>query len=619
MAVNLSLIGGAGWQFFDDSGVVLAGGKIYTYAAGTTTPLATYTSRTGLTANTNPIVLDAHGRTPEQVWSTEGSLYKYVVAKSNDVVVRTWDNIGGSVVASDLAVSLAASSGSSLVGFLQAGTGAVARTVQAKLRENVSVKDFGAVGDGVTDDTSAVQLALNYAEVGGKVLRFPAGVYVISSALTVTNDSDGGITLEGESTSDYLFNGGSVLKYTGGAGTMLTFDGIASPIYCKLKNMTFQGNANGDVGVKLNRGWFFNVEGCVFYNWSKAGASALSLTYSTGIFVGVTTIRDCGFYNNTTSIFWEKNDVNVIRVLDCRFNAGTFGILQGASGVACSSRNVNIIGCMFDTVDAYAIYSWGGAQNWNIIGNYFEQNNAAVNTSRILINAQGTSPENCAITIIGNTFSKQLASASTNLVYLNQVNGVVVENNWSALGDSLDRYSVEMLNCKNRRVMQFSVPSGSYPYPIKDDAIIYTTSAIEKMAGGLTIQSAINFPSVQSASTDPNALDDYEEGTWTPTNSYVSFTAASGTYVKVGQFIIATFSVTFSVNAQGNQAEILGLPYNRTAGSGNISYSDYGAGFYLRNNFGNGGSFSSLAGAVITNANLSGKTVEGTFTYRAIQ
>ena len=77
MTVNISLFAGAGAQFFDNNGQPLSGGKIYTYAAGTTVPLATYTARDGLTANANPIILDSAGRTPAQIWSTEGLLYKY--------------------------------------------------------------------------------------------------------------------------------------------------------------------------------------------------------------------------------------------------------------------------------------------------------------------------------------------------------------------------------------------------------------------------------------------------------------------------------------------------------------------------------------------------------------
>ena len=62
MSVTLSLFAGAGAQFLDDSGNVLTGGKIYTYSAGTTTPLATYTSNLGTSAHTNPIILNAAGR-----------------------------------------------------------------------------------------------------------------------------------------------------------------------------------------------------------------------------------------------------------------------------------------------------------------------------------------------------------------------------------------------------------------------------------------------------------------------------------------------------------------------------------------------------------------------------
>jgi hypothetical protein len=82
--------------------------------------------------------------------------------------------------------SLAAASGSALVGFLQAGTGATARTAQAKLREFTSVKDFGAVGDGVTDDTAAIQAAITaVAAAGGGVVFVPRGTYVISSTLNI--------------------------------------------------------------------------------------------------------------------------------------------------------------------------------------------------------------------------------------------------------------------------------------------------------------------------------------------------------------------------------------------------------------------------------------------------
>ena len=95
-AVSLSIFGGVGAQFFTNTGAVLTGGKIYTYEAGTTTPLATYTSSTGNTAHTNPIVLDSAGRVPGgEIWNAL-RLYKFVLKDSNDVLIATYDNVGSS-------------------------------------------------------------------------------------------------------------------------------------------------------------------------------------------------------------------------------------------------------------------------------------------------------------------------------------------------------------------------------------------------------------------------------------------------------------------------------------------------------------------------------------------
>lgn len=78
---------------------------------------------------------------------------------------------------------LAASSGSSLVGHVATGTGATARTIQSKLRDIVSVKDFGAVGDNVADDTVAIQAAITYALASGGAVYFPEGIYRVSASI----------------------------------------------------------------------------------------------------------------------------------------------------------------------------------------------------------------------------------------------------------------------------------------------------------------------------------------------------------------------------------------------------------------------------------------------------
>jgi hypothetical protein len=96
-AVSLSIFGGVGAQFFDNNGNPLSGGKIYTYEAGTSTPLATYTSSTGNTPHTNPIVLDSAGRVPGgEIWVAAQTLYKFVLETSTGVLIATYDNVGSS-------------------------------------------------------------------------------------------------------------------------------------------------------------------------------------------------------------------------------------------------------------------------------------------------------------------------------------------------------------------------------------------------------------------------------------------------------------------------------------------------------------------------------------------
>ena len=94
MAVNLSPIGN-GFQFFTNTGIPLDGGFIYTYQAGSSTPLTTYTTSAGTIANTNPIQLGTSGRPPQEIWLTEGLSYKFILTDSGNVQIATYDNLYG--------------------------------------------------------------------------------------------------------------------------------------------------------------------------------------------------------------------------------------------------------------------------------------------------------------------------------------------------------------------------------------------------------------------------------------------------------------------------------------------------------------------------------------------
>jgi hypothetical protein len=93
MAYNLSAFAGAGAQFFDSNGTPLAGGLLYVYTAGTTTPATTWTTSAGTAANTNPIVMNAAGRTPFEIWLNSGVTYKFALYTSTNVLIGTYDNI----------------------------------------------------------------------------------------------------------------------------------------------------------------------------------------------------------------------------------------------------------------------------------------------------------------------------------------------------------------------------------------------------------------------------------------------------------------------------------------------------------------------------------------------
>jgi hypothetical protein len=115
-------------QFFDANGNPLVGGKLYTYAAGTTTPQATYTDYTGGTANTNPVIFNSRGEAA--VWCGN-SRYYMVLKDADDNLIWTADNVNGAN-GPTLAL-LAASNGATLIGYTPTDTN-VATTVNARLQ-----------------------------------------------------------------------------------------------------------------------------------------------------------------------------------------------------------------------------------------------------------------------------------------------------------------------------------------------------------------------------------------------------------------------------------------------------------------------------------------------------
>jgi hypothetical protein len=270
-------------RYYNNDGTPCAGGHLWTYAAGTSNLKATYADEAGTILNQNPVPLDAKGEALI-FWS---GAYKVDLKQADGTQVTGYpvDNLktdpaGIWGVLGTVLAQLAQSAGSSLMGFIQAGAGAIARTLQAKNRETISVTDFGAKGDGVTDDTAAIQAAANAA--AGKALYFPAtpASYKITAEIniagytTVYGDGRGSVVkLSGLNKDGFFVNqqaGVTIrdLRITCDVvGTLAYVGGVHlyKSLRCKVINVEFDGLHWA--GVLLNSSSHCRVRDCAFSGW----------------------------------------------------------------------------------------------------------------------------------------------------------------------------------------------------------------------------------------------------------------------------------------------------------------------------------------------------------------
>ena len=407
-------------QFFTAAGVPLAGGKLFTYTAGTSSPLATYTDSTGATANTNPIILDSRGEA--NVWLDDAA-YKFKLTDSNNVEIWTVDNISSAQALADAvqanltayAASLAAPGGSSLVGFLQAGTGATARTVQTKLRETISVKDFGAVGNGIADDTAAVQAALVAA--AGRSLYIPNGTYLCGALIVYS-----GTTIYGDDPTTSILKAQPTLgistpllrnQNTSGTAYVYTDKGI------QVRNLGFNGNNLGNrleglvAFSKVEDGVFDN---CRVFDIKYIGlvlAGCLSFAVNNSFFI------NCG--NTVVTIeggaaIWFGPAADTTISFDISVTENTFQS-NNWSAIYANANRVSIIGNYMVGNKESAVYMTGS--------NNIVSNNWISNQTIKYISASGLEIAGDNVTITGN----YIGDTDSDSISLTDINFVTVTGN----------------------------------------------------------------------------------------------------------------------------------------------------------------------------------------------
>jgi hypothetical protein len=195
-------------------------------------------------------------------------------AKLNDLSVTTGKLADSSVTSAKITdgtivnadVNASAGIVASKLSFTQAGSGATARTIDSKLKDVVSVKDFGAVGDGVADDTAAIQAAIDAVDIGTVV--FPKGAYKTTAKLSTAYGKNiklqgsmvyGGVSIVAHHT-DHVFQYGFTVEIEG-----IVFDRNASFVATAKANQK-NGIHSDDSGGAIDGAAYTCIRGCVANN-----------------------------------------------------------------------------------------------------------------------------------------------------------------------------------------------------------------------------------------------------------------------------------------------------------------------------------------------------------------
>lgn len=382
---------------FDDGGAPAAGYLLHTYETGTTTPLTTYQDQAATVPNTNPIVLDAAGRA--KLWLVDSAEYRLHLTTPLGATVSGYpiDDVGGVSTAIDNTAldaalraelaSTASGKGAALVGYKRNAVSAAARLVSEKLGDFVSVKDFGAIGDGVADDTAALQAAIDYCvdsalqftwlqfyrgsdETSSAAIKLwvPSGEYKISATLRAR----GALYMEGDGDLCSLlvqaatFSGSEILAigYTTGA----VYTDFLWTLGGRVANIKILGSGKTKTGIYSWRQHLYTFEnvrvsGCAvgieLHGGYSGLCSACTVQHNT---IGVRST----LANAPPPIYDEPNDITFLR---CNNFDNVTGYVFG------DNTNFNVIGGVIQGNTGSAINCTAVVRTLKIDGLYFEANN----------------------------------------------------------------------------------------------------------------------------------------------------------------------------------------------------------------------------------------------------
>lgn len=429
-----------------------------------------------------------------------------------------------------------------------------ARSLANRANDIVSVLDFGARGDGVTDDTAAINAAIAYAKAtsGIKGVYFPTGNYRITSSIDARGNFDTGIELWGFRATITSTGNFPALRLNGRVPDTPPEVRMMAHVH----GLVFKGPGKANtssIGIEVQRGANVIVEDCQIYNFYQGLycfgnlISSYHKLYIYGCEYGIDISPD--------GIEFAPNDLHFI-------NCQTVNNIRSVRAVGFPNGAMTFEGCELEgnnlsgnTTDGVRVIEFFNAGKVLFQGCHIEANPGQFN-----IYFDGNN--NAHLTVIGCEIIP--GDSCGTVLYMANATGAP---SLTVIGSRVTNNVQQIFLSSGVKAFLVGTFAGSLSGTLtnviwqRDSRI--ALGRVDPLAGG----TGIIFPATQNPSTDPNTLDDYEEGTWTPTVigtgtvGTATYTYQFGNYTKIGRQVFVECFLNWSAGTGTGDLRIAGLPF----------------------------------------------------------